>query len=172
MAAFVANIPMNMFPGSDVVTDGAVMLVERLFACPPTRPPGRRCSRPSRRMPPAAGLDTENLQVYEEGSAAAPTTWTNAAWCIEPLGCARPGSIRGRGDGRTSAHADRGDQDVVLLHTGRHRDRSDVVPVVNVEAAERNAMGAATGTTSRSTVAGALKALPSPTVNVNESDPW
>ena len=31
-------------------------------------------------------LDTENLQVYEEGSAAAPTTWTNAAWCIEPFG--------------------------------------------------------------------------------------
>ena len=38
-------------------------------------------------MPPAAGWDTENVQGYEEGSAVAPTTWTNAAWCIVvPLG--------------------------------------------------------------------------------------
>jgi hypothetical protein len=40
VAAFVANIPINMFPGSDVLTDGAVMLVERLFACPPNTATG------------------------------------------------------------------------------------------------------------------------------------
>ena len=30
----VANIPMSMSPGSNVLTDGAVMLVELGFACP------------------------------------------------------------------------------------------------------------------------------------------
>ena len=30
-------------------------------------------------MPPAAGWDAENVQAYEEGSAVAPTTWTNTA---------------------------------------------------------------------------------------------
>ena len=76
-------------------------------------------------MPPAAGWDTmENVQAYEEGSAVAPTTWTNTASPHRrPVrGVDHQGPSRGRGDGRVTAHADRRDEDVALLHACRHRD--------------------------------------------------
>jgi hypothetical protein len=95
-------------------------------------------------MPPAAGLDTENLQAYEEGSAVAPTTWTNAAWCIVPFGVSttrvHPAGGVMVGLPPTPIEATRTSFSCTPAGTGIE---SDVEPFVNVEAAERNAMGAA-----------------------------
>ena len=124
-------------------------------------------------MPPAAGWDTENVQVYEEGSAVAPTTWTNAAWrIVVPFGVfttrVHPAGGVMVGLPRTPIAATRTSPCCTPAGTGIE---SVVAPFVNAEAAERNSIGAATGTTSRSTVAGALKASPSLTRYVNWSGP-
>ena len=93
-------------------------------------------------MPPAAGWDTENVQAYEEGSAVAPTTWTNAAWrIVVPFGVfttrVHPAGGVMVGLPRTPIAATRTSSCCTPAGTGIE---SVVAPFVNAEAAERNSM--------------------------------